>query len=60
MIKFDLDAGWSFKMKWSMCLLISTFLIIMLSLDLSDLFNWNTKQLFVSVVAEYETKTHVS
>jgi hypothetical protein len=43
-----------------MCLLISTFLIIMLSLDLSDLFNWNTKQLFVSVVAEYETKTHVS
>ncbi|KAJ2961718.1 hypothetical protein NQZ79_g3025 [Umbelopsis isabellina] len=29
-----------------------------LDADLSDLFNWNTKQLFVSVVAEYETKTH--
>ncbi|CAG8602167.1 11406_t:CDS:2 [Acaulospora colombiana] len=26
--------------------------------DLTSLFNWNTKQLFVSVVAEYETETH--
>jgi len=26
--------------------------------DLTPLFNWNTKQVFVTVVAEYETKTH--
>ncbi|CAO3681402.1 unnamed protein product [Umbelopsis vinacea] len=29
-----------------------------LDADLSPLFNWNTKQVFVTVVAEYETKTH--
>ncbi|CAG8441683.1 3126_t:CDS:10 [Ambispora leptoticha] len=26
--------------------------------DLTSLFNWNTKQLFVTVVAEYESETH--
>ncbi|KAJ3111638.1 Signal peptidase complex subunit [Phlyctochytrium bullatum] len=26
--------------------------------DLTQLFNWNTKQLFVFVVVEYATKTH--
>ncbi|KAJ1549166.1 Signal peptidase complex subunit [Nowakowskiella sp. JEL0078] len=29
-----------------------------LDADLSPLYTWNTKQLFVFVVAEYETKTH--
>ncbi|RUS17083.1 hypothetical protein BC937DRAFT_90445 [Endogone sp. FLAS-F59071] len=29
-----------------------------LNADLQPLFNWNTKQLFVSLVAEYETTTH--
>ena len=28
--------------------------------DFSDLFHWNTKQVFVSLVAEYETAQHVS
>ncbi|ORX51544.1 signal peptidase 22 kDa subunit [Hesseltinella vesiculosa] len=26
--------------------------------DLSPMFNWNTKQIFLTVVAEYETKSH--
>lgn len=30
------------------------------NLDLSSLFHWNTKQLFVYAVAEYSTPTHVS
>ncbi|KAI8340138.1 signal peptidase 22kDa subunit [Chlamydoabsidia padenii] len=29
-----------------------------LDADFTPLFNWNTKQVFVTVVAEYETKTH--
>ncbi|KAJ3107441.1 hypothetical protein HDU97_004037 [Phlyctochytrium planicorne] len=29
-----------------------------LDADLSELFNWNTKQLFVFVVVEYSTPTH--
>ncbi|KAJ3414107.1 Signal peptidase complex subunit 3 [Chytridiales sp. JEL 0842] len=29
-----------------------------LEADLTPLFNWNTKQLFIYVVAEYDTKTH--
>ncbi|KAI8092663.1 signal peptidase 22kDa subunit [Halteromyces radiatus] len=29
-----------------------------LDADFTPLFNWNTKQIFVSVVAEYESKTH--
>lgn len=32
---------------------------LFLSSDLSPLFNWNTKQVFVSLVAEYDTKTYV-
>lgn len=28
--------------------------------DLSPLFNWNTKQVFVYLVADYSTKSHVS
>jgi hypothetical protein len=28
-------------------------------IDFTPLFNWNTKQVFVTVVAEYESKTHV-
>ncbi|KAJ3392189.1 SUMO ligase siz1 [Entophlyctis sp. JEL0112] len=30
-----------------------------LNADLSPLFNWNTKQLFVQLVAEYSTESHV-
>lgn len=30
-----------------------------LNADLRPLFNWNTKQLFISIVAEHSTKTHV-
>lgn len=33
--------------------------IFSLEADLSPLFNWNTKQLFVYLVAEYETASHV-
>ncbi|KAI8141278.1 signal peptidase subunit-domain-containing protein [Fennellomyces sp. T-0311] len=29
-----------------------------LDADFTPIFNWNTKQVFVTVVAEYETKTH--
>ncbi|CAO3585909.1 unnamed protein product [Absidia cylindrospora] len=29
-----------------------------LDADFTPLFNWNTKQVFVTVVAEYESKTH--
>ncbi|KAI8334602.1 signal peptidase 22kDa subunit [Chlamydoabsidia padenii] len=29
-----------------------------LDADFSPMFNWNTKQIFVTVVAEYESKTH--
>ncbi|ORY49876.1 signal peptidase 22 kDa subunit [Rhizoclosmatium globosum] len=29
-----------------------------LNADLSPLFNWNTKQLFVQLVAEYKTESH--
>lgn len=31
-----------------------------LDVDFTPVFNWNTKQVFVTVVAEYESKTHVS
>ncbi|CAG8769537.1 27979_t:CDS:2, partial [Racocetra persica] len=34
------------------------FVKLNLDADLTSLFNWNTKQLFVSVIAEYETKSH--
>ncbi|CAG8460880.1 17376_t:CDS:2, partial [Acaulospora morrowiae] len=36
------------------------FVDLKIDADLTSLFNWNTKQLFVAVVAEYETKTHNS
>ncbi|KAI9246872.1 signal peptidase 22kDa subunit [Phascolomyces articulosus] len=29
-----------------------------LDADFTPIFNWNTKQVFVTVIAEYETKTH--
>ncbi|KAG0235426.1 hypothetical protein BGX31_004240 [Mortierella sp. GBA43] len=32
--------------------------MIKVDADLSSLFNWNTKQLFVYIVAEYSTPTH--
>lgn len=28
--------------------------------DFSKLFNWNTKQVFLSLAAEYDSKAHVS
>ncbi|CAG8663207.1 35215_t:CDS:2, partial [Gigaspora margarita] len=34
------------------------FIKLNLDADLTSLFNWNTKQLFVSVLAEYETNSH--
>ncbi|RIA85926.1 signal peptidase 22kDa subunit [Glomus cerebriforme] len=34
------------------------FIEMNLDADLTSLFNWNTKQLFVAVIAEYETKSH--
>ncbi|CAB4394712.1 signal peptidase 22 kDa subunit [Rhizophagus irregularis] len=34
------------------------FIEMNIDADLTSLFNWNTKQLFVAVVAEYETKSH--
>ncbi|ODN06086.1 Signal peptidase complex subunit 3, partial [Orchesella cincta] len=37
----------------------TAFLVLDAHADLSSLFNWNVKQLFVSVVVEYTTKTHV-
>lgn len=37
-----------------------TFIIVNShSLDFSKLFNWNTKQIFVTVVADYETDKYV-
>ncbi|KAI9306410.1 signal peptidase 22kDa subunit [Cunninghamella echinulata] len=35
-----------------------TRLAFNLDADFTPLFNWNTKQIFVSVVADYESKTH--
>ncbi|CAG8649055.1 6885_t:CDS:2 [Funneliformis caledonium] len=34
------------------------FIEMNIDADLTSLFNWNTKQLFVAVVAEYETELH--
>ncbi|RHZ76902.1 hypothetical protein Glove_187g101 [Diversispora epigaea] len=34
------------------------FVDMKLEADLTSLFNWNTKQLFVCVIAEYNTDTH--
>lgn len=34
--------------------------LFLLFVDFSDLFDWNVKQLFVYVVAVFETKKHVS
>ena len=35
------------------------FLNFDLNVDLEPLFNWNVKQLFLYLTAEYETKEHV-
>lgn len=52
-IKFDIDAG---KIKNTTA---SAFLIFV-NTDFTPLFNWNTKQIFVTVVAEYQNKGFVS
>ena len=36
------------------------FLNFDLNVDLEPLFNWNVKQLFLYLTAEYETKQHVN
>ena len=48
-VHFDLEAG----------KIIFNKRIIFIFLDLTPLFNWNTKQLFVYVVVEYVTPKHV-
>lgn len=52
LITFDLDAGES--------LVPRLFVTDVVLSDFTDVFNWNTKQLFLYVVAEYETDANVS
>ncbi|TPX38064.1 hypothetical protein SmJEL517_g00087 [Synchytrium microbalum] len=54
-IDFNLDAG---KSSSHLIILLFTAKTILHALDLSSLFNWNTKQLFVYVLAEFETPSH--
>lgn len=44
---------------WSMCFVSLTFMFLKKSIDLSSLFNWNTKLLFVYLTAEYESEENV-
>jgi len=51
-IRFDLDAGWSTTQH-----LLLNYLFTKRSTDFTSLFNWNTKQLFVWVLATYPSST---
>ena len=55
LLSFDLEAG--FINQYSIC--ISALMSRMTAIDLRPAFHWNLKQLFVFVLAEYESKANV-
>lgn len=63
-VKMKIEAGsfsyFSISLSFRATLFFYLFPLFYSSKDLTSLFNWNTKQLFICVVAEYNTDTHVS
>lgn len=56
MLKLNIEAG---ELCQDVINVLSPYVCLLLITDLTSLFDWNTKQLFVMLIAHYKTKRNV-